>query len=92
MIMTENKEVKVLFAPGCFDDFEGSQEELDALIQEITELANNGKLFEMSEPVVLDDGDIDDLSEGFDYTEEELDETYEVVGKNDYSATKRVLH
>ncbi len=26
---------KVEFAPGCFDDFEGTQEELDALVKEI---------------------------------------------------------
>ena len=30
----EQKEIKVMFAPGCFDDFEGSQEELDSLINE----------------------------------------------------------
>jgi hypothetical protein len=26
---------KVEFAPGCFDDFDGTQEELDALVKEI---------------------------------------------------------
>lgn len=26
---------KIIFQPGCFDDFEGTQEELDALVKEI---------------------------------------------------------
>lgn len=34
----ENKELKIQFAPGCFDDFEGSQEELDSLVKEIQEM------------------------------------------------------
>jgi hypothetical protein len=33
-----DKPLKVEFAPGCFDHFEGSQEELDALMKEITEM------------------------------------------------------
>ena len=40
--MTENKKpVSVIFAPGCFDTFEGTQEELDALIVEIQETFAN---------------------------------------------------
>lgn len=30
-----SKPLKVVFAPGCFDSFEGTQEELDALTAEI---------------------------------------------------------
>lgn len=30
--------MKVQFAPGAFDDFEGTQEELDALIAELEEM------------------------------------------------------
>jgi len=30
--------MKVQFAPGAFDDFDGSQEELDALITELEEM------------------------------------------------------
>ena len=33
--MTKPKKLKVVFAPGAFDDFEGTQEELDALQKEI---------------------------------------------------------
>jgi hypothetical protein len=54
-----NKPIEVVFAPGCFDQFEGTQEELDELIQEIKEMASSGKLFENSTPVLLED--IEDL-------------------------------
>ena len=29
---------KIVFAPGCFDDFEGTQAELDAFMAEIVEM------------------------------------------------------
>lgn len=35
MTKDKNKPVEIEFAPGCFDDFEGSQEELDELVQQI---------------------------------------------------------
>jgi hypothetical protein len=34
--MTEEKKLKVEFAPGAFDSFDGTQEELDEMIAEIT--------------------------------------------------------
>jgi hypothetical protein len=34
----ENKSLNITFAPGCFDNFEGTQEELDALVNEIKNL------------------------------------------------------
>ena len=56
----KNKELKVVFAPGCFDTFEGTQEELDELIAEIHK-AFDGKTAEeiegMSKPVDFDDLD-----------------------------------
>ena len=33
--------LKVQFAPGCFDDFEGTQEELDLLMVEIHSMFEN---------------------------------------------------
>lgn len=55
--MTENKKqkpLKVVFAPGCFDSFEGTQEELDELLDYINKTFN-GKTAEeieaMSNPV-----------------------------------------
>ena len=34
-MMTEEKKMKIEFAPGCFDNLEGTQEELDELVKEI---------------------------------------------------------
>ena len=39
------------FAPGCFDDFEGTQDELEELVLQIMALADNGELFNESMPV-----------------------------------------
>jgi len=44
-----DKPIKVVFMPGCFDDFEGSQEELDELIQKIKEMATSGELFQLGD-------------------------------------------
>ena len=48
--MTEKK-IQVEFAPGCFDDFDGTQQELDELVAEIQRMANSGEMFENSAPV-----------------------------------------
>lgn len=45
----ELKDLKIEFAPGCFDHFEGTQEELDELIAEITTAIANGDLLDQSE-------------------------------------------
>lgn len=53
--MTEDsKDYKVVFAPGCFDEFAGTQEELNELVSEITNLVTSGKFFEESEHLDLD--------------------------------------
>ncbi len=52
--MTEKKKMEVVFAPGCFDNFDGTQDELDQLIKEIQEHAENGTLFENSNPVSME--------------------------------------
>jgi hypothetical protein len=55
----DNKEMKITFAPGCFDNFEGTQEELDELLTEITRLFESGEFLEKAVPVT--DESIDDL-------------------------------
>ena len=50
--------MKVEFAPGCFDSFEGTQEELDELVAHIRGLVESGEIFEQSKPV-----DLSELSE-----------------------------
>lgn len=43
--MTEEKKPMTLeFAPGCFDNFEGTQEELDALMAEIQRMFESGEM------------------------------------------------
>lgn len=55
--MEESKKIKVTFAPGAFDNFEGTQEELDKFIAEITELCQDPeKLTELVVP--LDEEDL----------------------------------
>ena len=58
--MTEKK-MKIEFAPGCFDDFDGTQQELDDLVAEIERMANSGEMFENSTPVTEES--LTDLSE-----------------------------
>jgi superfamily II helicase len=53
------KPIEVVFMPGCFDNFEGSQEELDEMIQHIKDMAKSGELFEKSTSVIFED--IEDL-------------------------------
>jgi hypothetical protein len=59
--MTEKKPLRVIFDPGCFNNFEGTQAELDEFVKQIQEFAELGLLFENS--VELTDEDIEDLDE-----------------------------
>lgn len=60
--MTEEKKMKIEFAPGCFDNFEGTQEELDELLGEIQKMfegKSREEIEAMSRP--LSEDDFDDL-------------------------------
>ena len=57
-----NKEIKVEFAPGCFDGFDGTQEELDELVAEIYRMAQSGEILENAQLVDLDTYDSEDVS------------------------------
>ena len=57
--MSEEKKLKVEFAPGCFDNFEGTQEELDEMIAEIMRMAETGELAEHS--TLMTDEEFDEL-------------------------------
>ncbi len=82
-----------MFAPGCFDDFDGTQEELDEMIAEINRLAETGELFERSLPVDLDELSDEELEElagkmGIDLDDlDEVDLDEDAVNR----ATKRNL-
>jgi hypothetical protein len=45
------QEMQLEFAPGCFDDFEGTQEELDELVEHIKQGFRSGKFAEESRPL-----------------------------------------
>lgn len=52
--MTEKetkKPIEVIFAEGCFDEFDGSQEELDELIKEITDMFASGDFIDKMTPL-----------------------------------------
>lgn len=54
--MTEDsKKFKVIIAPGAFDQFEGSQEELNELMAQINQMVEDGTIFENSRPIDPDD-------------------------------------
>jgi len=57
----EMQDMELEFAPGCFDDFEGTQEELDELVEHIKEGFRSGKFAEESRP--LTDEEFESLSE-----------------------------
>ena len=59
--MTEKRPLKVIFDPGCFDNFDGTQEELDEFVAQIQAMAESGLLDENS--VELTDEDIEELDE-----------------------------
>jgi hypothetical protein len=66
--MTEKKPLKITFAPGCFDNFEGTQEELDDLMKTIQDMFDSGEAELKAIPVedILDE-----------FTEEELLEIFQ---------------
>lgn len=59
--MTQDKKIKVEFAPGCFDSFDGTQQELDDIVAHIREMAESGQLEELSQP--LTDDVLEEMSE-----------------------------
>lgn len=49
-----DKKLKITFAPGCFDNFDGTQEELDELIAEIQKGFESGEFLTQSKPLDVD--------------------------------------
>ena len=83
--MTEKKKVELVFVPGCFDDFEGSQEDLDELLAEIQRMVDTGEIFEKSRP--LTEESFEELDEE---TQIRLMEAYDSVESEE--APQRKLH
>lgn len=80
--MTEEKKMKIEFAPGCFDSFEGTQEELDKMVAEIQDLfANKSReeLEAMSRPI-----SVDELLEDESISDDEFENILQaLVGRDD---------
>lgn len=55
------KDLKIEFAPGCFDSFEGTQEELDELVAQIKEMFASGEAQKLARPINFDELDEEDL-------------------------------
>ena len=53
--------LKVEFAPGCFDDFDGTDEELQELIAWVQQMAEDGSILEIAE--LLSDEEADEVWE-----------------------------
>ncbi len=71
--------LKVVFAPGCFDSFEGTQEELDSLTAEIQSMFENmtsEELAAQSREISLED-----LAADLDANPEVLDEMWAQTGR-----------
>lgn len=47
----DKKNYEIVFAPGCFDNFDGTQEELDELIAEIHRKFSSGEAFDEAIPL-----------------------------------------
>ena len=79
--MTEEKKLKVEFAPGAFDTFEGTQEELNEMIAEIT------TMFAELTPEELEARsrqlDITDLISDDRLSEEEFEQILKAVNSSD---------
>ena len=52
-----------MFEPGCFDDFEGTQEELTEVIAGITQLAENETIEDKVIILTIEDLDDDEIEE-----------------------------
>lgn len=71
--MIEKKKPELVFAPGCFDNFDGTQEELDELLAEIQRLVDTGEIFEKSKPIdpsTMDDEELEMLAKVLDSLED----------------------
>jgi hypothetical protein len=74
--------LKVVFAPGAFDTFDGSQEELDALVAEITETFANMPAEELA--AQSREIDLEQLAADLDTNPEVLDAMWEQTGRTRY--------
>lgn len=46
---------KIIFAPGCFDNFDGTEEELAAMLADIHQMVEDGTLMENATRLTLEE-------------------------------------
>ena len=80
----QKKPVKIEFAPGAFDSFDGTQEELDEMMKEIHRMFESGEFIEKAIPLDLDSLDPEERA----IIEARLDEI--VFDENDNISTSTV--
>lgn len=64
------KATKIEFAPGCFDNFDGTQAELDELVSEIHRMFESGEIEDNAHQIELEDLD-EDIVESIIRSEDE---------------------
>lgn len=65
-MLDSKKPIKIVFEPGCFDDFEGTQEELDAFVKEITDFIHSDEFMaDVSDAAELDDDEAEEIKKIF---------------------------
>ena len=74
--------LKVVFAPGALDSFDGSQEELDALVAEIAETFANMSAEELA--AQSREIDLEQLAADLDLNPEILDAMWAQTGRTRY--------
>jgi hypothetical protein len=57
----KEQEITLSFEPGCFDNFEGTQEELDEFLEELTKKIASGEFFENADTIEVDELELNDL-------------------------------
>jgi len=77
------KKMQIVFAPGAFDSFDGTQEELDELIKEIERMAESGELEANS--IALDSDDILDAVD-----EEDREQIMQALSDMDQHAKRKL--
>lgn len=61
--MSNDKKPEITFLPGCFDSFEGTQEELDELVQKLLEFFESGEYLTNIQVSVSEEEILPDLTE-----------------------------
>jgi len=74
----KDDKLKIVFDPGCFDNFTGSQEELDELMAKLKSMVEDGTFMDNVRPLSADE--IDELP---DHVLETLEKYHDIGGEDE---------